>query len=413
MEEKKISVQMLGDFSLLYDGKAVTLERSSITKATQLLEYLIYNRGKKIPRSDLIRILYESDDISNPANNLKVNLFRLRKLLSASHLPEDDYISFKSGMYSFNSQTEIEVDAEVFENFVLSSKDENISDEEKLILLQRAISMYRGEFLPMLSNKPWVVVENVKYSNLYKECITEACKLLKEIGDLGLRLDICNRAVHIYPFDEEMRLLRISCLIDMKRYEDALVAYDETRKMFFEELGVAPSQKMLSLYKQMTNNVKLSTSTIEQIKEALLEREKTNGAYYCNYLGFIDSYRFIARVIERNGQSIFLSLFTITNIHGDLLEPGEKLRESADALHDVICDSLRRGDLYTRYSPNQFLVLLVGINYENCALVSDRINAKFKYEKRIRGVKLSHSVTSGADIDTVDSKMKFANVSLW
>lgn len=413
MDDNKIIVQMLGGFSIMYDGKPVALERSSITKATQLLQYLIYYREKKIPRDALINMLYNEYDISNPANNLKVNLFRLRKLLASSHLPKYDYISFKSGMYSFSSKIPIEIDAEQFDAFATQAQETDISDEEKIILLQRAIEAYKGKFLPMIVNEPWAVIENVRCRDMYAKCITDACNLLKKSGDLRLRLDICNRAIHIYPFDEDMHLLRIECLLDMKRYSDALAAYEEVTKLFFEELGISPSQKMLSLYRHMTGNIKLETSSIEHIKERIKETEGAHGAYYCNYLGFVDSYRFISRVIERNGQSIFLSLFTLTNIQGEPLETGEKLSESAAVLHDVICDSLRRGDLYTRYSPNQFLVLLIGINYENCSVVSERIISRFRDEKKIRGVRLQHSATSGADVTTKSSNTKFLGSSMW
>ena len=410
---KKLIVQMLGGFSASYDGKPIQLEKSNTTKATQLFEYLLYNRHKKIPRNDLISVLYNNNDIDNPANNLKVNLFRLRKLLSVSPLPEGEYISLKSRMYSFNCTLPIEVDSEEFEQFVIVARSKELSDEEKLVLLQRAIEMYRGQFLPMIANEPWVVIESVRLAGLYKECVSNSCDILKTSGNYNLMLEICNRAVHVYPFDEDIHLLRISCLIDMKRYDDALAAYSDTSKLFFEEFGVAPSEKMLSLYQQMTNNVKLNSSTIDLIKDALIEKEKTDGAYYCNYLGFLDSYRFISRVIERNGQSLFLSLFTITDTRRNLLEPGEKLKDATKALHEVICDSLRRGDLYTRYSPNQFLVLLIGINFENCAIVANRINARFKDEKKIRGVRLHHSVTSGADLSSVIPETTFSNNPSW
>ncbi|HCT65175.1 MAG TPA: hypothetical protein DIC60_07950 [Lachnospiraceae bacterium] len=413
MDYKKLVVQMLGGFSMTYDGKPVSLERSTVTNATQLLQYFIYYRDKKIPKDALINMLYNEDDITNPTNNLKVNLFRLRKILAKSHLPNDNYISFKSGMYSFCSQIPIELDVEQFNSFANQAENPDISDEEKIILLQRAIEVYKGEFLPMIINEPWVLVENLRYHDLFTKCINDACHLLKKMGDSRLMLDICNRAVHIYPLDEDMHLLRIECLLDMKRYNDALAAYDETTTLFFEKLGVSPSQKMLSLYKQLTNNVQLKTSTITQIKETIKEIDNPNGAYYCNYLGFVDSYRFISRAVERNGQSIFLSLFTLTNVKGEPLEAGEKLKESAAALHDAICETLRRGDLYTRYSPNQFLVLLIGINYENCSVVSNRIITCFHDEKRVRGVRLQHSATSGANINTIPSNIKFSGSSIW
>ncbi len=399
MNSQKLKVQMLGNVSLQYDGIPIVLERTSTTNATKLLLYLLYHRDKKISKDTLINVMYGNEDIISPSNNLKVNLFRLRKILEASALPPNEYISFKAGSYSFNSLIPLEIDVEIFTLYAEQALTKDLQKEEKLLLLQKAIEVYTGEFLPMLSSMPWVILENIKYRDLYIKCIRSANNLIEENGDLPLMLDICSRALNIYPFDEEIHLLKIKCLIDMKNYFAALSHYEETTKLFYEELGVSPSEKMLTLYKQMTSKIKLNTSNINQIKDALKEKESPYGAYYCSYLGFVDSYRFIVRVIERTGHSIFLSLFTLTNLRGTPLEIGEKLSEASEALHDVIGSSLRRGDLYTRYSPNQFLVLLIGINYENCEIVSNRIKTKFKDEKNIRGVRLQNTSISGADLN--------------
>lgn len=131
LEKQLLKIQMLGGFSLSYNNTPIVLERSSVTKATQLLQYLTYHINEKIPRNTLINMLYGNDDIGNPANNLKVNLFRLRKILASSCLPEGEYIIFKSGMYSFSPNLPVEIDCKVFSDFVnLAKKSED--DDEKI-----------------------------------------------------------------------------------------------------------------------------------------------------------------------------------------------------------------------------------------------------------------------------------------
>ena len=67
------------------------------------------------------------------------------------------------------------------------------------------------------------------------------------------------------------------------------------------------------------------------------------------------------RVIERSGQSAYLLLCTMTDGKGVPLEKGERLGKVAEELEQAIRNSLRRGDMFTRYSDNQFLMLLLGI----------------------------------------------------
>ena len=61
------------------------------------------------------------------------------------------------------------------------------------------------------------------------------------------------------------------------------------------------------------------------------------------------------RVIERSGQSAYLLLCTMTDGKGVPLEKGERLGKVAEELEQAIRNSLRRGDMFTRYSDNQFL----------------------------------------------------------
>lgn len=90
------------------------------------------------------------------------------------------------------------------------------------------------------------------------------------------------------------------------------------------------------------------------------------------------------RVIERSGQSAYLLLCTMTDGKGVPLEKGERLGKVAEKLEQAIRNSLRRGDMFTRYSDNQFLMLLLGIRQEDCAIVVERINGYFDH---IRGDK--------------------------
>ena len=54
--------------------------------------------------------------------------------------------------------------------------------------------MYRGEFLPELSGDEWVLVESVRYKNIYSESLQELCKLLIERGDYEETLSFCEPA---------------------------------------------------------------------------------------------------------------------------------------------------------------------------------------------------------------------------
>ena len=62
-------------------------------------------------------------------------------------------------------------------------------------------------------------------------------------------------------------------------------------------------------------------------------------------------------------------------------------------LKETIRAALRRGDLYTRYSRNQYLIILIGTEHENCQKAYQRIQDEWKKAEGRKGV-LTYSTES-------------------
>ena len=60
-----------------------------------------------------------------------------------------------------------------------------------------------------------------------------------------------------------------------------------------------------------------------EIKDELREETEEKGAFYCDYQGFRDVYRVLRRGMERNGQSVFLVLCTLTDTKGNPMESSD------------------------------------------------------------------------------------------
>mgnify|MGYP000214138278 FL=1 len=52
------------------------------------------------------------------------------------------------------------------------------------------------------------------------------------------------------------------------------------------------------------------------------------------------------------------------------MDKPDKLEVLSGELQNTIQQCLRKGDSFTKYSPSQFLILLVGTNKENCSMIS-------------------------------------------
>lgn len=206
-----------------------------------------------------------------------------------------------------------------------------------------------------------MIINSVQYKEMYSDALVSVCEYMKKQRDYETILELTSTAAEIYPFDE-WQSLKIDALMSMNRYKEAYQFYEETSRMFFEELGITPSEKMMNQFREMSAKMSRKYQAAGEIKDGLKEPQHENGAFYCTLPSFRDGYRLIRRIIERNGQSVFLMVCSLTDGKGRPLESREKLEVLSENLHVAIKGSLRRGDSFTKYSPSQFLILLVGTN---------------------------------------------------
>ena len=215
---------------------------------------------------------------------------------------------------------------------------------------------------------------------------------------------IYTKAAELYPYDE-WQVGQINVLQKMERYEEAYAIYQKTVKEYFDELGIPPSQKMLDMIHDMGTSLLNQESHLDDIKEVLEEDAERRGAYYCSYPSFEDIYRLIARTVERSGQSVFLMMCSIRYLDFN----GRKSSNAEEVLYESIFTTIRKGDIFTRYSKQQFLILLMGAQKENCDMIFERIRKKFKRKNRNTNCDLEFNVSEILDIPDSPVQIKFKN----
>ncbi|OUN25284.1 AfsR/SARP family transcriptional regulator [Blautia sp. An81] len=409
MEEGKadLKVYMLGKFSMVYGGRPVTFKRNSATKVLKLLQILLHYSGARggISRSQLLEDLYGREEVSDAANNLRVTVHRLKKMLADTILPDYDYIQIEDGIYKWRSPMPTWVDVIDFSEYVKKGEAET-NEAERYRLFRHACLLYQGDFLPELSGEDWVIINSVAYKKQFSIALSGVWEYLKYIQNYEEMLEISSEAVRIYPFDE-WQAMKIEALMGLDRYKEAMDFYEETARMFFEELGISPSSRIMKLFDEMSAKMTSSYQTAGEIEKKLKEEEEKSGALYMSLPSFRDSYRLLQRILERNGQSAYLMVITMVDSKGRPAESTKKQEEYSKALHDAIQKSLRKGDSFTKYSTSQFLILLVGTNKENCRLIFERIVNNFSMEHRTWKNYLKYFASSLAEVESNQSRIRF------
>lgn len=118
---------------------------------------------------------------------------------------------------------------------------------------------------------------------------------------------------------------------------------------------------------------------IEQISRELSEPGNAEGAFCQDYDSFVCIYRFMERRLKRIHSEVYSILFTLTDGEGNF--PSLQVRgELMETLHECIRTSLRLGDVFTRYTSCQFLVMVCDATSAQSDVIAKRIQKRYEQQ---------------------------------
>jgi DNA-binding SARP family transcriptional activator len=379
IKQDVLKIQMLGGMSLCYRDKAINDQDNRSKKLWLLLAYIITFRDKDLSQGDFVELMWPNEESSNPGNALKTLFHRVRAMLNTlGYQSGHAMIVQDNGTYGWSNKLNFRVDVDEFED--LYRKGCTAGDlEEKLKYFSLALDIYKGDFLPKYSMEPWVLPINAYYHSMYMRLIHDTLELIMEREDYEEVVRRCNFAISIDPYDEYLYYNLILALVRMGNQQAALIQYQKVTELFYNSFGVTPSEELTALYKDVVRTTNNMETDLSVIKQYLQEKDSKSGAFYCEYEFFKNIYRLQARSLARNGQAVHLGLLTLANASGGKLQQ-RILNNAMSKLNDCIRVSLRKGDVYSRYSVSQYIIMLPAANYENARMVMARIAGRFRRE---------------------------------
>ncbi|TQI67651.1 BTAD domain-containing putative transcriptional regulator [Clostridium sp. KNHs216] len=392
--QEQIQIKMLGEFSITINGNQLTNLKGRTKRVWMLIQYLIANRHKENSTEKLVEVLWPDNQCNDPLNALKNLVYRARELLKGlTGNDKAEYIQYIHNTYSWNNSYSCLIDTEQFTEFYRRGSDVSKTQEERVEAFKDALQLYCGEFLPKSAYSNWVISASAYYANLYNQCVLRCCGLLIDLRRFDEVTQICENALIYSPLEESVHKMLLFGYLSTGQRNKALDHYNHVIDLFYRELGVDISESMRALYKQLVNSINNVEMDLGVIKNDLKEASAVEGAYYCDYDIFKSIYRIQARSVARTGSSVFIVLFTISGLDGELPKP-RVAKLASERLKATIMDSLRKGDTVASYSATQFIVMLPLISYENAEMVVDRILQKFRFRYRRDNVKISTRINA-------------------
>ena len=385
---KTVSVSLLGGFALEVDGASLTDDINRSLKLWSVLAYLTLHRERAVPQSEFIELFWPDDHSSNPVNALKTLLYRIRAMLEPLFGQEIQPILSQRGAYIWNPAVGCTLDIDRFEELCRLGGDTQRTAEERMTSYREAVELYKGDLLPKLSHQMWLVPMAVRYHTAYIAAVKDFAVLLDEAALYEEMHEVCARASDLDNLDEGLHTLIVRALLRQGKDAAALEHYEKATDLLYRNLGVRPSEELRSLYKEIMATEKTLETDLGVIMNDLREAAARPGAFVCEYGFFKEAYRLEVRRAIRSGTCVHLCLITVSLPDGGMPQL-KVLSNTMDQLLDVLVNNLRRGDVVSKFSGAQYVIMLPAANYEDSNMVMDRVVRAFYQQHRRRCLKLT------------------------
>lgn len=395
MSEDILQIQMFGGFSIRYKGETVIMKKQDSSKSVRLLQMLFLSMPEGVSKSEIMDNLYGWNEVTDSVNrnkNLNNLIYRLKRQLMAGGLPEKEYVEIQDGMCFFREVIPLRMDIREFRETVEEARRAGGSRRREL--LWKANEIYCGELLPANASEMWFFQKSKYYKEMYIWSVEELEKELLESRDYRNRLLLYSRAASIYPF-EGWQLKQMRCNLELYRYDEAMNIYHVTMELYAREMsGAGPVEEMQECFETIRlmddnhsreeedvdswrNMDKVFMNKRVNIRQTLFEEKNVKGAYYCTYPSFVDYCHLVVRAKERNNFSAILMFLTLSRRK---TRASMDLSEQMEILKEVLGESLRVGDAYTRYGNRHFILILIKTEMAFCSTVFQRVERA--YQKR-------------------------------
>lgn len=381
--KKCLEIQLLGGVAVRYGDREIGMGTANAKsgKIWTLLKYMILHSGRIVSQEELIDRLWPEMDVENPANSLKVLIFKLRKELdSLGGIRGRDLVLTADGGYCFNTAAPYVLDIDVFDRYLDRARVCG-DEEEKIRLLSAAVACYKGNVHVEPKRGSWAMPIQTHYCERYERAVRTLAGLLLDRGDWQKVVDLCKNALLIQPYVEECYYYMIRAYTMMENYSAAADMYREVQLVMNNEFGTRPDARFETAYQEILRQKPRNYRSIRELQGDLREEKGYDAAFFVEYGEFKQFYRLMARRLERIGGMSYLCVFSLGAQKGTSVSK-ETRKKHVRILGEALAFGLRKGDVFCQIGAGQFGLLLEDVTEEQKNLIVKRIRDAFEKDKK-------------------------------
>jgi DNA-binding SARP family transcriptional activator len=244
-----LQARFFGHFEMFCNGEAVSLRRNG--KALAILKYLLAHRARSVSQDHLMGWLWPESNLKKARWSLNSAIHVLRKLLSScASSASVNYILLEEGYYRLCPTVRVETDVEEFD--VCYQRGRHLEDahrrQEAAAEYEKAIGLYRDDYLVEDLYEDWTMVERERLINAYVDMLDRLAVHYMESGQPQGAIGACYRLLEKDRCHEDSYRMLMRCYVSLGLRDRALRQYRLCEETLLREYGTAPSPETRSLY---------------------------------------------------------------------------------------------------------------------------------------------------------------------
>jgi ATP/maltotriose-dependent transcriptional regulator MalT/DNA-binding SARP family transcriptional activator len=232
-----LRLHLLGGFSLLRDGAPIASSGKVQQKPLALLKALVASGGRDVAEEVLADALWPDAPGDAGHQAFATTLHRLRVLLG-----EEGAARLQEGRLSLDARY-VWLDTWAFERLLddASQADRAGRSPESARLIEEALRLYRGPFLPGDGRAEWAISLRERLRSRFLRGTAWLGRHWTAAGEWSRAVDTYERGLAVDDLAEEFYQGLMSCYLRLGRRAEALGVYERCRRILAATLQVPPS----------------------------------------------------------------------------------------------------------------------------------------------------------------------------
>jgi LuxR family transcriptional regulator, maltose regulon positive regulatory protein len=252
-----IRVQALGPFRVWLGEKELTEKDWQRDKAKELFQLFITNPKVAFTKEEIIQTLWPALDKQSGDRDFKVAMNALNNTLEPQRKARSTpfFIVRDGSAYGLNSVASIELDTQLFQDWMEAGLNETNRDKIKQYL-EKALLIYKGDYLPERRYEDWCISKREKMLVLFLRGAEKMAQVFVQNENYDAAISWCEQIIERDRTWEEAYRLLMYCYYRKNNRPMAIKWYEKCIEILEEELGVSPLEPTKHMYEMILESAK-------------------------------------------------------------------------------------------------------------------------------------------------------------